>query len=226
MPIPALIPAAIGGAQLIGGLISRFSKKRPKREIPDSAREALGIARLQAATPYAPGYGQARESTEIAAANAMAAAQRSAGGAASAIQGVMGQQQAANRDLVAQNLQYQTGAQQRLQGALGMMAEEEDRQFQINEFAPYADRMRLSEDLIGAGATNLSSSANMLFAADQMGLLNFGKKRPSGSSRIGTLGAGALGAAAMGGVRNLGGAAIGAGQRQFFKNLVNSIYLQ
>lgn len=179
MPIPAFIPAAIGGAQLIGGLISRFAAKRPKREIPESARRALAISQLQAASPYAPGYGQAREGVDVSAANALAAAQAS-GNAAAAIQGVVGQRQAANRDLVAQNLQYQAGAQQRLQGALGMMAEEEDRQFQINEFAPYADRIRLSEDLVGAGATNLNSSANMLFAADQMGLLNFGKAQTSG----------------------------------------------
>lgn len=173
MPIPAFLPAAIGGAQLIGGLAARFAGgKRPKREIPEAAGEALGVARLQAASPYAPGYGQAREGIEVAAANALAAAQAS-GNPAAAIQGIMGQQQAANRDLTAQSLQYQAGAQERLQTALRMMAEEEDRQFQINKFAPYADRIRLAEDLIGAGATNLSSSANMLFAAKNAGLMNF-----------------------------------------------------
>lgn len=181
MPIPAFIPAAVGAAQLIGGVIGRFAGKRPKREIPQSAREALAISKLQAASPYAPGYGQAREGIEVATANALAAAQAS-GNPAAAVQGIVGQQQAASRELTAQNLQYQAGAQQRLQGALGAMAEEEDRQFQINEFAPYADRARLSEDLIGAGVTNLNDSANMLFMAEQMGLLNFKKRKPAGAS--------------------------------------------
>ena len=193
--IPALIPAAIGAAQLIGGAISRFSSKRPKREIPRAAREALAVSQIQAASPYAPGYGQAREGVEIASANALAAAQAS-GNPAAAIQGIVGQQQRANQDLVGQNLQYQSGAQQRLQGALGVMAEEEDRQFQINEFAPYADKVRLGEDMIGAGATNINSSANMLFAADQMGLLNFGKKkeRPGMTGALMQLGQSAAGA--------------------------------
>lgn len=222
MPIPALIPAAIGAAQLIGGLIGRFSAKRPKREIPGSAREALAVAKLQAASPYAPGYGQAREGVDIAAANALAAAQ-GAGNPAAAIQGILGQTQAANRGLVAQNLQYQAGAQERLQGALGMMAEEEDRQFQINKFAPYADKIRLTEDLVGAGATNLASSANMLFAADQMGLMKFGKKvQKVGSLAPGTLSSGED----SGGPSNLpGNPSEFLKIAEMVKNLSRSIYL-
>lgn len=209
MPIPALIPAAIGGAQLIGGLVGRFSRKRPKREIPQSSREALGIARLQAGSPYAPGYQQARAGIDIASANAMAAAGAS-GNAAAAIQGVVGQQQNANRELTAQGLQYQAGAQERLQGALRMMAEEEDRQFQINEFAPYADQMRLSEDMIGAGAINLSSAGNMLFAADQMGLLKFGKSSTTSPSGPGV---------------STGPLGLSPDKMELIKNLARSIYL-
>lgn len=201
MPIPAFIPAAIAGAQLIGGLIGRFTAKRPKREIPESAKRTLAISQIQAASPYAPGYGQAREGVDVSAANALAAAQAS-GNVAAAIQGIVGQRQAANRDLVAQNLQYQAGAQQRLQGALGMMAEEEDRQFQINEFAPYADRIRLSEDLIGAGVTNLNSSAGM-----------------AGVAGIGEIGGAATSAGTLGGAAHRGAL------NQFVKYLVNSIYL-
>lgn len=151
------------------------------------------------------------------------AAAGASGNAAAAIQGIVGQQQNANRELTAQGLQYQAGAQERLQGALRMMAEEEDRQFQINEFAPYADQMRLSEDMIGAGAINLNSAGNMLFAADQMGLLNFGKGPTGTPGSPVSPGPAAVGVA--GGARALGASGAMSGKMEFIKNLARSIYL-
>lgn len=223
--IGAIIPAAVGAAQLIGGLIGRATNKRPKYEIPAAVREAVAISQLQAASPYAPGYGEARTNVDISSANALLAAQNS-GNAAGALQGIVGQQQAANRGLNAQNLEYQAGAQGRLQSALGMLGQHQEQEWQLNKFAPFADRQRLTEDMIGGGITNIASAGNMLSMGEQMGLFKFGGKGggSQGASPGGALGGGAVSGIA-GQASSMGGPAAGIMPPPWLKDFLKTLYI-
>jgi hypothetical protein len=165
IPLPILVSGATSAAQLLGGF-GKLARRRPEYEIPESARRALGMASARATDPRMPGYGQAQENINLAAANAMSALQQS-GNTAIGLQGVVGQAQAANRDLSAQNEMSQQRDLMSYESALGTMGEYEDLQFQMNEFAPYSDRQQEGRDMIGGGLENLMLTAS---GAELLGL--------------------------------------------------------
>lgn len=161
MPIPlAAIPAIIGGAQAIGGLIGKAVTKRPKYKIPQSARQATALAAIRAQGDM-PGYTQAQSNLNLMTSNAIAGA-RESGFAGEQLSSIMGQQEAGYRNLAAQNEQFQSQADIQYQQALYRMGQMEDQQWQMNEFAPYADKSQLFSDMVGAGFQNLFNAGNML----------------------------------------------------------------
>lgn len=137
----AALPAIIGGAQAIGGLLGKaFGKKRPEYEIPESVRQAVSLAALDAGSPYAPGYEEARAGLDVASSNALSMASQSGLGSASSLGAVVGQQEAGLRSLAADNAAYRAGAQERYQNALTMLGGYEEKEWQLNEFAPHAQQ--------------------------------------------------------------------------------------
>ena len=162
----ALGQGVLGGAQMIGGLLS--SGKRPEYEIPPALRESLALARLNVADPNAPGYGQAKAQTELTLSNQLAAAQMQ-GNPQESIQALASAQQKSMRDLEMYNQQSQQQDYASLQGELGKLQQAQDLQFQMNEFAPYADKSQQSKNMIGGGLQNLYNAGDMYA---QMGMIN------------------------------------------------------
>lgn len=156
-PITASILLS-AGTNLAGfGLKKFLGSERPEYEIPDSARQALSLARIQAADPNMPGEQKAIERAGVSSANAVRAAQES-GNALEATSGIQGQYDATTQNILARSEADQKNDQQRLAQQLAQMAQYEDMQYQMNEYAPYAERQQETRDLVGSLSTNLSSA--------------------------------------------------------------------
>ena len=189
--IPSIIAGVTGAGQVLGGLFGALGNKRPEYEIPESLRQSVALARLKVQDPNAPGYSQAREQLDLTAANALYAAQQS-GGAQIGLGEVVGQTEAGARHLQQMNVEDQARDVERYQSSLGELAQAEDVQFQMNEFAPYAQRAQESRDVFGAGLENI------MLGAREYGLY---KTALGGGGRATTAGGGTAGA---GGIGNLG----------------------
>jgi len=161
IPLTAIISGMTAAGQLAGGASKLLkNRKRPQYEVPDSARQALAIAQAQYADPTMPGYEQAEENINLAVANAIQGMQES-GNARVGFQGAVAQGQSALRELTGQNAMYNQQEGDQLQAALEVMAQREDTQFQMNEFAPYSDAVREGRDMIGGGLENLMTAAEI-----------------------------------------------------------------
>jgi len=178
----ALGQGILGGAQMIGGLLS--GGKRPEYEIPPALRESLALARVNVADPNAPGYGQAKMQADLTLSNQLAAAQQQ-GNPQESIQSLAGAQQKSMRDLEMYNQQSQQQDYASLQGELGKLQQAQDLQFQMNQFAPYADKSQQSKNMIGGGLQNIFSAGDMYAQMDMINKM-YGLKTkniPSGVSQ-------------------------------------------
>lgn len=139
---------------MLGGAIGSLTNKRPEYEIPDSLRQSLSLAKAAFLDPKMSGYEQAAESIDMQTANQLAAATQGGRGAES-VAALAGQQQAAYRDLEAQNQLSQDRDRAGLTSELAKVAQAEDMAWQMNEFAPYKDKAQRSADVFGAGMENV-----------------------------------------------------------------------
>lgn len=144
--------AAIGVTQGLAGAF--MQAKRPKYKIPKSEREALALAKLRAADPNMPGEQRAIDKAMLAEANAVRAAQDS-GNAMEVIPAISAGTQGNLADIAAQSAQFQNNDLNGLDAALSRNAAYQDQAFQMNEYAPYAQRYELKQQLLGAGVTNV-----------------------------------------------------------------------
>jgi len=168
--IPTLIKGTIGAAQTAGGGLMRLTNKRPKYEMPDALRQRFALAQAEYADPYMPGYERAQDNINLGMANAIRSMQES-GNVQAGFQGSVAEASAAQRGLAAENEGAQQRDRENLQRVLDAVAQAQDLEFQMNEFAPFADRQQLSEDMIGGGLENIMSSADDFGLASTLGLL-------------------------------------------------------
>lgn len=168
-----LAQGVVGLGQTIGGALS--SAKRPEYELPPALRESLALARINVANPYSAGYGQAKAQSDLTMANQIAAAQQQ-GNPQESIQTIAAGQQKAQRELEMYNEQDQKQDISNLQGELGKLQQAQDLMWQMNEFAPYADKSQQSKNMIGAGLENLFAAGDQYA---QIGLLKdlYGNKQ-------------------------------------------------
>lgn len=154
-----MLVTALG--QLTGGIGKDLLNERPKKDLPPALMQSLSLANVRAMDPLGPGYDQARALQAQNSANQLAAAQ-AAGNPMEAIQSIVGAQNEGLSNLAAMQAQYRDTAQRDLQQKLSEVAGAEDTQWQINEFAPVADRKREGRDMIGAGTQNLFQLFSLL----------------------------------------------------------------
>ena len=156
-PITASILLS-AGTNLAGFGLKRFlGSGRPDYEIPDSARQALNLARIQAADPNMPGEQKAIERAGVSAANSARVAQES-GNALEALPSIQGQYDATTQGILARSEADQQRDMSNLSNQLLDMAQYKDQEWQLNKFAPYAEKQQETRDLVGALSTNLSSA--------------------------------------------------------------------
>jgi len=189
MALPVGFQIGLGAIQALGGLKTLFGNKRPDYEIPDSAKTALALAKAKVMDPNMPGYSQAKDDIGLIAANTIKSAQEG-GSAMEALSSIQANALAANRDLAVTNAQDQSNDILNLERALGAFAQYEDQEFQMDEFAPFADRAREGRDIVGAGVENLFKGLDY---ATILKLLS-NKDQPAQASGSGSLPANILGA--------------------------------
>ncbi len=171
--------AAIGAGQIIG---SQFiNAKRPKYETPRSEREALALAKIRAADPNMPGEQRAIDRAMLAEANAVRGAQDS-GNAMEVIPAIAAGTQGSLADIAAQSAQFQNQDLNQLDSALSRDAEYQDQEFQINKFAPYAQKYELKQQLFGGGLENIAK------AGEQGALMGYSK--PQEAAQLGSTASG------------------------------------
>lgn len=158
-------PMTLGLLLNAGGLVaSQMGGNRPGYEIPDSAKQALGQAGLLAYDQAAPGEPRRMDAARLSSANAVRAAQEG-GNALETVAGIQGQENAAVQGILADSEVSQRQDMNTYMDLLLRMGEKEDLKFQMNEFAPYADKQNELRDILGAAtqnAYNLSEKERLL----------------------------------------------------------------
>ena len=144
--------AGMGVLQGVAGMFT--SANRPTYKIPKAEREALALARMRAADTQMPGEQRAVDRAMTVGSNSVRAAQES-GNAMEALAGISAGTQGNLADIAAQSAQFQNQDLNNLDSALSRHADYQDQAWQMNQYAPYAQKYELKQQLLGAGATNI-----------------------------------------------------------------------
>lgn len=166
----ALIPYLVQG---IAGMFQESegtdlaNTPRPDYKIPDEVNQSLAISKANFADQTMPGESRLRDQNNLAAQNALKALTEG-GGSLSGISGIQAQQSKFAGDIQTKAAEYQRKDEQIYQQSLQTMADYKDQQFQMNEFAPYAQAYQEGRQMAGAGFENiygaLSGIANITMA--------------------------------------------------------------
>ena len=151
--IPALAKGIYGVSQMSKGNRTLRNLERPQYEIPTSANESLGLARQAYADPRMPGENVMYDRAALGASNALDGAAQMGGGIGS-VAAILAQQNAQNQNIGIASANYQNAARQDYAQALNQHANYQDQQWQMNKFAPYADKYAEARQQVGAGAQN------------------------------------------------------------------------
>lgn len=203
----ALIPAGIAAAQFGLGLYqARQGKKdlaglvRPEYEIPGAVNQDVAMNR-QAADGSMPGSSQLQDQIDMNAANALNAASRN-GNAGSSVVAAQANADQSNRQLFVDKARYADLQRSVLSSSLQRLSGFQDQKWQMNKFAPYAEKAQEARDRIGAGQANMFKA---LDAAGVSAMLALQMKQPSAASVAGNTAASSATEAATGNdsVKNL-----------------------
>lgn len=138
-------------------------KNRPEYEIPDATKNAYNTAQREYKYGEIPGMGELMDRIALGEANALETSKQS-GDALGAVSSIQAGSRKAEADLGMANAQFRQSNLDRVLATSAAMAAAEDREFQMNEFAPWADRYKFDQEMVGAsnraltgGIDNLSS---------------------------------------------------------------------
>lgn len=153
--IPGVLKSGLGLYQMIRG--GAMNPQRPTYEIPDTAKEELGMSRL-AANGRMPGINYAQMRIDQNAASASYRANRAATNPNQILASQAGIQM--NSDIAGRGLlESEANDHQRrlmnLSRSLRMMSEFKDKEFQLNKMEPYQDAARTKAALVQGGLLNL-----------------------------------------------------------------------
>lgn len=138
------------GKKLLAGL------QRPQYEIPKDINTALTLTKSNYADPRF--AGQAALENQIGA-NTANAVQMSydAGNPMNAISAIQGNSNAAAMQVGAEAAKQQRMDMNEMTNMMDVMAKYKDQKWQMNEFAPYAQKYNEGREQIGAGQTNIAT---------------------------------------------------------------------
>ena len=161
--IPSLFKAGYGLQQMIKGSRGLNNLERPEYAMPKEAQMNLAMAATASADPYSVGELRAQSNIGQSAANAAASA-RDGGNASQMAPAIQAQQSAAYNQLQTQTEADQERRRQSLTAALTTVGNYRDQEWQMNKFAPYADKYAEFRQMQGAGAQNVFSGIDGLGA--------------------------------------------------------------
>lgn len=152
--IPALFQAGVGVKQMLSGNKDLRNLERPTYETPKEMLTALGLSKAEFADPRFAGQSQVEAQTGLAASQALQAAQNRGAGMQSVGQIASATNQS-HQGIAAQVEQSQRSDLQNYQNMLGLISQYRDKEFQMNEFAPYMDKYNEAREQRGAGQENI-----------------------------------------------------------------------
>lgn len=147
---------AQGASQKRRGQRGLDALERPEYEIPAAVRQMLALTQNRASDAYMPGQGIASDSIGSTTANGMSAAMES-GNPYAALGAITSNANQAYNNLAINSAQYQNQENAQYLSTLGTMANFQDTEWQMNQFAPYKDNYLRFNDMIGAGIKNIHS---------------------------------------------------------------------
>lgn len=167
---PALIAAIPSAFQTIYGITqaSRAAAglrnlKRPEYSMPGEVGNVLALNAAAYADPYSVGEQRAQANIGQTTANAAAQARDSGMGAAMAA-AIAGQANSGYNQLQVQVEQDRENRRRSLEGALSTVAQYRDLEWQMNKFAPFADKQSELRQMHGAGMQNIMGGIDGLSA--------------------------------------------------------------
>ena len=143
---------AMSVMQMANGM-NKKRRKRPRYSAGKERLEALGAAKAEYMDKSMPGEDKMVDRANLASANALASA-REAGNALEVVSAVQGNQNRALESIGIASATDQKRDSANYQNALNKYAESQDLEFQMNEFAPYAENQQEGKQMIGAGIEN------------------------------------------------------------------------
>ena len=181
--IPAIFKGLQGTKQMAEGELGLAGLKRPKYEMPEEVARALTMRQTAFADPYMPGQGVMTDRAEQQAANAYAQSVE-AGNPFAAISSIQANSNQALQNIGVSSAQYQAQDANNLVQMLQTVAGYRDQEFQMNEFAPYAQKSQEYRDMIGAGNKNMYGAMDQIAGAiGSMGAGMLAKDAISGMSQ-------------------------------------------
>lgn len=143
--------AAIAAGQMI---YAHYKKKnRPKYKIPEAVKQATALAHMRTQTNM-PGFSQLNDRVALNTANSLEAGARS-GDVTHSIASIAAGANKGYQDIGIANAQFHDRAISTFGRSAGNLGRYKDREWQINEFAPYAEGEQESRDIFGAGLQNM-----------------------------------------------------------------------
>ena len=185
--IPAAVKTGTGIAQFLAGRNALRNTKRPMREIPREVIANLNQAQVQALE------GMPEEQRNLFIQDMQRGQQQAVRGLSDRRAGIAGIPQLYQGELDSLNRLAMQDSAMRLQNQnlltaqRAEMGRQRDTQFQLNEYEPFLNKMRMAEGLIGSGMQNalggLTDASRMLMDYEMTdriaggdGILNFSKK--------------------------------------------------
>lgn len=158
MAVPILAIAQLG----MGIYNMVKSKKRPKYEIPGAQRQHLAMAKAMANRHEMPGQSNMHAQVAQQAANALSQSREYGQAGLASLPAIMARANTANLNIGTQAAGWRDRQMSQYLGALGQFAGAQNMEWQMNKFAPYADRMQRGNDMFGAGVQNMSHSSDQI----------------------------------------------------------------
>lgn len=160
------ITAGIGALQTGIGLAGMLFNKRPEYKTPSAIDEIVARAR-KSTTADMPGYEQQKAAIDTAQANAIETA-KLGGDPTLAASSIQSNTLKSTNQLAAQLAQYKSQQEAKLAKALQIKAQDDQMKFQMNEFAPYADKAAMAKDNILGGIKTATGSMTQLAMLEEL----------------------------------------------------------
>ena len=161
--IPALFQAGVGIKQMIDANKELNNLERPIFETPEAVKQATALSKREFADPRFAGQAQLEAQVQQNASQALETAQRRGSGMQN-VAGIVAASNQAAQDIGAEAARQQRGDLQNYQNMLQLMAGYKEKEFQMNEFAPYSDQYNEAREQRGAGQQNVFQSLDALAA--------------------------------------------------------------
>jgi len=179
--IPSAFQAVAGITQMNRGKRLLEGLQRPEYDIPDAEKQSLAIANAAYQDPKMPGENVAYSRIGQTLSQFLRAS-RDNGNPMAGLAMAQANSNRAYNDLASQSAMHQEADRRDLMNNLETYAQYQDQKWQMNKYAPYADKYQEGRQLVGGGAQNVNTALQGLSSVALQGLM--GKVAPVSAGQI------------------------------------------